>query len=336
LSPILSGYTEERTRAFYQDLLERIRSNPRVVNAAVATEPLLSGDEWDRSVTVEGYQAKDGEDMQAFMNSLSPGYFSTMGIALLEGRDFDRRDLNPPWRVCIVNRKFAQYFFGGKSPIGRHVKRGEDLEIIGMVEDSLFEGPREGVHKQVFVPFTGGGNGFAVYARTSMDSTAAYSAMRDSVKSLASAMPVYQMKTLASQLDEVLLTERLVALLSAGFGILATLLAAIGLYGVMAFVVTRRTKEMGVRMALGAHPSTVIWLVMKEVLLLLVLGLAIGLPAALGLGRFVASQLYAIKASDPTIAVVTVTILFVVAAVAGLIPAHRASRIDPILALRYE
>jgi ABC-type antimicrobial peptide transport system permease subunit len=156
------------------------------------------------------------------------------------------------------------------------------------------------------------------------------------VKSLASAMPVYQMKTLASQLDEVLLTERLVALLSAGFGILATLLAAIGLYGVMAFVVTRRTKEMGVRIALGAHPSAVIWLVMKEVLLLLVIGLAVGLPAALGLGRFVASQLYEIKASDPAIATATVTILFVVAALAGLIPAHRASKIDPILALRYE
>lgn len=336
LSPILSGYTQERTLTFYQDLLERIRTIPGMKNAAAATEPLLSGDEWDSSVNVEGYQAKDGEDMQAFMNALSPGYFQTMGIHLLEGRDFDRRDLAPPWKVCIVNRKFAQYFFGDKSPIGRHVKRDENLEIIGVVEDSLFEGPREGVHRQVFVPYLGSGSGFAVYARTSMDSTASYAALRDAVKSLAETMPVYQMKTLASQLDEVLLSERLVALLSAGFGVLATLLAAIGLYGVMAFVVTRRTKEMGVRMALGAHPSTVIWLVMREVLLLLAIGLAIGLPAALGLGRYVGSQLYEIKASDPTIAVVTVVVLFVVAALAGLIPARRASRIDPILALRYD
>jgi ABC-type antimicrobial peptide transport system permease subunit len=264
LSPILNGYAQQRTRNFYQDLLDRIRAIPGVKNAAVATEPLLSGDAWDSSVNVEGYQAKDGEDMQAFMNSLSPDYFSTMGISLLEGRDFDRHDLQPPWKVCIVNGKFAKYFFGDKSPLGHHVKRNDDLEIIGMVEDSLFEGPREGVHKQVFVPYTGLGSGFAVYARANLDSAAAYAVLRDSVKSLDASIPVYQMKTLASQLDEVLLTERLVALLSAGFGILATLLAAIGLYGVMAFVVTRRTKET------------------------------------------------------------------------GLIPARRASRIDPILALRYE
>jgi ABC-type antimicrobial peptide transport system permease subunit len=169
-----------------------------------------------------------------------------------------------------------------------------------------------------------------------MDSAASYAVLRDAVKSLAESMPVYHMTTLASQLDDVLLTERLVALLSAGFGILATVLAAIGLYGVMAFVVTRRTKEMGVRMALGAHPSTVIWLVMKEVLILLGIGLAIGLPSALALGQYVASQLYEIKASDPMIATATIVVLFSVAALAGLIPARRASRIDPILALRYE
>src|SRR5262249_30561863 len=141
---------------------------------------------------------------------------------------------------------------------------------------------------------------------------------------------------LGAQLDQVLLTERLIALLSAGFGLLATLLAAIGLYGVMAFVVARRTKEMGVRMALGARQGLVIWLVMKEVLLLLGLGLAIGLPAALGLGRFVATQLYGIKASDPWIAGVTILVLIAASSAAGLVPAHRASRIDPIVALRYD
>jgi ABC-type antimicrobial peptide transport system permease subunit len=149
-------------------------------------------------------------------------------------------------------------------------------------------------------------------------------------------MPVYELKTLGGQLDETLLTERLIALLSAGFGLLATLLAAIGLYGVMSFTVARRTKELGVRMALGAQPASVIWLVMKEVLQLLVLGLAVGIPTAIGLGRFVSTQLYGIKAYDPSIAVASVVMLIVVASAAGLIPAHRASRIDPILALRYE
>ena len=149
-------------------------------------------------------------------------------------------------------------------------------------------------------------------------------------------MPVYEMKTLGAQLDEIVLTERLIALLSAGFGLLATLLAGVGLYGVMAFVVARRTKELGVRMAFGARPGVVIWLVMKEVLLLLSIGLAIGVPAAFGLARFVAAQLYGVKASDPQIAVATMLALIAASTAAGLIPAYRASRIDPILALRYD
>jgi ABC-type antimicrobial peptide transport system permease subunit len=144
------------------------------------------------------------------------------------------------------------------------------------------------------------------------------------------------MKTVEAQLDETLLTDRLVAMLSAGFGALATLLAAIGLYGVMAFVVARRRKELGIRLALGAQPGFVIWLVMREVLLLLAVGLAIGIPAAITLGKYVSTQLYGIHGSDPTVAMWTMVFLAVVSAAAGLIPAHRASRIDPILALRTE
>jgi ABC-type antimicrobial peptide transport system permease subunit len=156
------------------------------------------------------------------------------------------------------------------------------------------------------------------------------------VKQLDPSMPVYGMKTLEAQLDETLLTDRLIAMLSAGFGLLATLLASIGLYGVMAFVVARRRKELGIRLALGAQPGLVIWLVMREVLLLLAIGLAIGIPAAMALGQFVSSQLYGIKSHDPWIAGSTMAVLTIVSAAAGLIPAHRASRIDPILALRHE
>jgi ABC-type antimicrobial peptide transport system permease subunit len=144
------------------------------------------------------------------------------------------------------------------------------------------------------------------------------------------------MKTLEAQLDETLLTDRLIALLSAGFGLLATVLASIGLYGVMAFVVARRRKELGIRLALGAQPGRVVWMVMREVLLLLAIGLAAGIPAAMALGQFVSAQLYGIEPRDPTIAIWTIVLLTFVSAAAGLIPAHRASRIDPILALRYE
>jgi ABC-type antimicrobial peptide transport system permease subunit len=187
----------------------------------------------------------------------------------------------------------------------------------------------------VFVPNWGNGSA-AFYVRTALGPRSAYAAIRNAVKNLDASMPIYELKTLGGQLDETLLTERLIALLSAGFGLLATLLAAIGLYGVMAFAVARRTKEMGVRMALGARPGSVVWLVMKEVLLLLAIGLAVGVPAALGLGRFVATQLYGIKANDPGIATASMIMLIAVAALAGFIPARRASRIDPILALRYE
>jgi ABC-type antimicrobial peptide transport system permease subunit len=191
------------------------------------------------------------------------------------------------------------------------------------------------VRRQVFVP-NWGKNSAAFYVRTEARSGSAYNVVRNEVKRLDASMPVYGMKTLEAQLDETLLTDRLIAMLSAGFGLLATLLDSIGLYGVMAFVVARRRKELGIRLALGAQPGIVIWLVMREVLLLLTIGLVIGIPAALALGRFVSTQLYGIQAHDPAIAGATMVLLTLVSAAAGLIPAHRASRIDPMLALRHE
>jgi putative ABC transport system permease protein len=279
--------------------------------------------------------------MQAFMNALSPGYFQAMGIPLMEGRDFDSHDVRPNAKVAIVNESFAKHFFGDKSAIGRHLGRGGgpdaklDVEIIGVVGDSLYEGPREGVHRQVFVPQYGN-NSSVFYVRTAVGSKSMYASVRSAVKKLDSALPIYELKTLENQLDETLLTERLIALLSAGFGLLATILAVIGLYGVMAFIVARRTKELGVRMALGAQRRTVIWLVMKEVLILVTIGLIIGVPSAIGLGRFVSTQLYGIQGTDARTAVTMVIALAAIAAMAGMIPAHRASRIDPIRALRFE
>jgi predicted permease len=341
LSPALSGYDDERTFTFYQQLLERLNSAPGVRSAALAQVPLLAGNEWDSSMAVEGYTFKDGEDQQMFMNSLSPGYFKTMNIPFLEGRDFTRLDAKRETTVAIVNRKFAEQFYPGKSAIGKRIGWGGGpnskltIEIIGVVENSLYEGPREGVRRQVFVPNWGRGSA-AVYVRTQNASDAAYSMVRREVQQLDASMPVYELKTLEGQLDETLLTDRLIATLSAAFGLLATILASVGLYGVMAFVVARRRKELGLRLALGAAPSGVMWLVMREVLVLLATGLAVGIPAAIGAGRFVSSQLYGVDASDPWTAVSTVVLLAFVSAVAGLIPARRASRIDPILALRYE
>jgi predicted permease len=342
LSPSLNGYTEERGHQFYTDLLERLRTAPGVKSAGMAAVPILAGDEWDNSMSVEGHKPADGEDMQAFMNALTPGYFETMQIPILEGRDFRSSDQKEGrWTVAIVNQKFATHFFQGASALGKRIGSGVgpqtklDIEIVGVVADSLYEGPREGVRRQVFVPHWGRGS-TAVYMRTTAASEGAYSLVRNEVKRLDAAMPVYALKTLQGQLDETLLSDRLIALLAAGFGLLATLLASVGLYGVMAFVVARRRKELGIRLALGAQPTQLIWMVMREVLLLLGIGLAIGVPAAMALGKYVSSQLYGIEPQDPGIAIVTMLLLALVSAAAGLIPAHRASRINPILALRYE
>ena len=346
LAPALSGYTDQRATIFYRDLRERLQAAPGVQSVGLATVPILSGDEWDNSMAVEGHVAKDGEDMQAFMNAVSPGYFKTMKIPILEGRDFRESDAHDLFTgdatgVAIVNRRFAEHFFPGRSAVGKRIGNGGgpkaklNIEIVGVVADSLYEGPREGVHRQVFIPNWGKVSG-AFYVRTQSASSVTFHEIRNEVRQLDPAMPVYSMKTVEGQLDETLSTDRLIAMLSAGFGLLATLLATIGLYGVMAFVVARRRKELGIRLALGAQPGIVIWMVMREVLLLLAIGLAVGVPAAMALGQYVSTQLYGIKPHDPAIATWTVVLLTIVSAAAGLIPAQRASRIDPILALRHE
>ncbi len=344
VDPALNGYTTRRIDEFYRRLLADIQAVPGVKSAGFAMVPVLSGGEWDSSMSVEGHRIKDGEDMQAFMNGVSDGYFTTMGVPLLAGRDFDSRDDGRKVTVAMVNRKFVTHFFGGESPIGRHIGFGEgpktklDIEIIGVTEDSLYEGPREGVHRQVFVPFRqlDYPGSVSFYVRTRLESTALFPALRQKVRAIDPAMPVYAMKTLESQLDDTLSTERLIAALSAAFGALATLLAALGLYGVMAYVVARRTKEIGLRMALGASQKSVVWMVLREALALLGTGLAVGVPAAFLLSRYVSSQLFGVKPTDIWTAAAALVILAGVAAGAGWLPARRASSIDPIQALRYE
>jgi predicted permease len=341
VSPILSGYDHARAMAFYDSLLDKLRAAPAVQSAGIATVALLAGSEWDSSMSVEGHSPKEGEDMQAFMNAVSPGYFATMKIPVTAGRDFTPADAREEATVAIVNQRFAEHFFPKGGAVGKRLGYGVGpgtkltIEIVGVVADSLYEGPREGVHRQVFVPRWG--NMSAVfYVRTRGASGSAHELARQSVAALDGSMPIYEVKTVQSQLDETLLSDRLIAMLSAGFGLLATLLASVGLYGVMAFVVARRRKELGIRIALGAKPSMVRWIVLREVLLLLGIGLAVGVPAALALGGYVGSQLYGLEPRDPAIASSTVALLAFVSMLAGLIPAHRASRIDPIRALRHE
>jgi predicted lysophospholipase L1 biosynthesis ABC-type transport system permease subunit len=246
--------------------------------------------------------------------------------------------------VAIVNREFAEHFFGAQNPMGRLIGcchgpgTKPAIRIVGVAENSLFGGPREGVRRQVFLPYLESARPAPVtfYIRSMKPSAAMFATLRGVVAKLDGSMPVYDLKTLENQLDETLSTERLIASLSAVFGALATMLAALGLYGVMAFVVARRTREIGLRMALGAPRLWVLWLVMREVLILFAGGFLAGIPGAYVLSRYLSSQLFGVAPTDVWTGAASLAILGFVALVSGLVPARRASVIDPITALRYE
>ena len=344
LNPPNNGYKPEQTQQIFRQLFDTLNNTPGILAASLAVMPVLEGDEWDSSVTVEGHPPKTGEWINPHMNFVSPEYFNTLRVPILLGRDFRYSDGKGAPQVCIINEKFAKKYFPGGNAVGRHIGMGgdpgtkTDIEIVGVTGDMKYEGVREEIPIEMFRPyhqmnFTLGMN---VYVRTARDPEQMFSTIRRISNQIDPTLPVIDMKTLYKQLDESLVTERLVATLASAFGGLATLLACMGLYGVMAYTVARRTREIGVRIALGAATRDVVWLVMKDVLWLVAIGIAIGLGSAFGLTRYVQKQLYGIQPNDPASIALAVSGIACVALMAGYLPALRATRVDPMRALRWE
>ncbi len=343
VNPISNGYKPPQTGEFYRRLKEALDSMPGVESSSFAVVALLVGNEWDSSMSVEGYAPKPNEGIDPHMNYISPDFFRTLNIPLLQGRDFTAKDDSAAPKVAIVNESFAKRYFPGRSPIGRRIGMGgdpgtpSDIEIIGVAHDTKYESMRNEIPLEVYIPYRQNTLfGMTGYVRSVGDPARMLSEIRKAVAQIAPDLPVAFMKTVDTQLDESLLTERLVASLSTAFSILATILAAIGLYGVVAYTVGRRTREIGIRVALGASRGNVVWLVMKEVAILTVAGIAVGLAAAWGLTGFVRQQLYGVQPNDLSNVALAALAIALVSTVAGYLPARRASRVDPLRSLRWE
>jgi predicted permease len=357
IDPSLNGYTPQRLNTFYQQLTDTLSALPGVKSVSLASMRIMEGNEWDSGLTAEGYSPTRPDDHpQAYMNQIGPGYFATLGVPFVAGRDFrltdnrwikrlnvtDDDDTTPT--TVIINEKLAQRFFAGRNPVGMHLGFGTDpgthteMEIIGVVKDIKYMNLRDEIPIQAYVPYMNSPylGGMTIYVRTAGEPNQLISSVRAKMRELDANVPVYAMRTMDEQISNSLSTERMIASLSTVFGSVATVLAIIGLYGVMSYSVAQRTREIGIRMALGAEQGKVIGMVMREVTTLIAIGVAVGVPAALLLTRVVKSQLYGLEAHDPWTLGLATALLGIVACAAGYVPAMRASRVDPMKALRYE
>jgi len=344
VAPELNGYSPLRTIAFFDDLRQGIAALPGVRSVSAAEIPILTDSNSSSNVTIEGYQAQEHEDMNIYNNRIGPDYFAMMGIPLLGGREFTVADGAGGPKVAIINETAARRFFANRNPLGSHFAFGAgdkvrpDIEIVGVVKDSKHATVREEKRLFAYLPYaqkTELGR-ITFYARTDQDVASIAPSLRREVERRDSNLPIYDLKSLRRQADESLFNDRFLTFLSICFGLLAAALAAIGLYGVMAYTVTRRIREIGIRIALGATQGRMAWLILREVALLALAGLLAGVPLAFALGRAAESLLFGVKAGDPLIFAAASLLLALVALLGGYLPARRAAKVDPMVALRRE
>jgi predicted permease len=343
LAPELNGYNTERTRQLFERAETELAAIPGVTSVAATMVPVLAGDNWGNTLVVEGFEAGPDTNTNASFNGVGPGYFRTMGIPLMAGREFTAADVAGAPKVAVVNQAFAKKFNLGPNPVGKHFGQSgpnakPDIQIVGLVQDAKYSDVKRAIPPQYFLPYKQEerlGYGY-FYLRTATPPEQMLSTVPVVMRKIDASLPLGDIKTMEQQVRETVTEDRIVSTLSLAFAVLATVLAAIGLYGVLAYTVAQRTREFGLRMALGADGGAVRGIVMKQVGKMAIIGGLIGLVVAVAVGRLAQSLLFEIKGHDPMVLTGAVIALALVAIGAGFIPAMRASRIDPMNALRYE
>jgi putative ABC transport system permease protein len=344
IAPQLSGYDDAKTVLLVDQLRERLGTIPGVLGVASSQIPVLTGTDMGSNITIAGRPNPDTDDIHVNFDAVSANYFSTMRIPLVSGREFNAGDTAKSTKVAIINEAMAKEFFPNRNPLGAHFAPGgkhdanPELEIVGVVKNVKAGHVKDPDRAFFYQPYSQFGKLFSMsfYVRSQQDPLLMANTLRETVREADANLPVYELKTVERVVDEDLFAERVVAGLSAGFGGLAALLAALGIYGVLAYLVVQRTREIGIRVALGAEAVHVRGLVFKEVGWMMLAGTVTGLPLAHGLALLSESLLYGVHAGDVPVYAASLGIICLVALAACYIPSRRATRIDPIVALRYE
>jgi len=342
LSPELNQYTPERSRALFEQIEEKLSSLPGVTGVTASLVALIAGNNYGSNISIDGFEAGPDTDTHSMFNEVGPGFFRVLGVPLISGREFSARDAANAPKVAIVNEAFVRKFSPSSSVLGKRMQRGagktNDIEIVGIAKDAKYSDVKDAIPPLFYLPYRQDKSigASAFYVKVNLPPEQFIPSLRQAVASLDPNLPLEDLKTFEAQVNDNIAVDRMVSTLAAAFAGLATLLAAVGLYGVLAFTVTRRTREIGIRLAIGASAADIRNMVLREVGVMVLFGVVIGFPSAILLSRFVESLLFEMKGSDPVVLAASVILVASVSLASGYLPARRAMNIEPLNALRYE